>query len=310
MTNALLYLTTVLVWGTTWWAITFQLGNVPLEVSLTYRFILAAGILFLWCKFRGLNLKLPLKAHKLLMTQGLFMFSLNYIAAYAAGQYITSGLNAIGFSMILVFNIINASIFLNTRIILPLFAGASLGLIGLIFIFWPSIISLDLTDSTVYGLTLSLFAAAIASFGNIVVTRNQKEKIPITEGNAYAMGYGALWLLLIALLQGKPILIDTSAPYIVSLLYLSVFGTIVAFWCYLKLIRSIGSGKAAYSLVLTPMVALVISTFFEDFTWSLNIFFGIGLILLGNVIILARKPTKQVSFEKTDIPQVALKEAT
>lgn len=283
-----LYLTTVLVWGSTWFAISCQLGSVSIDVSVFYRFFLASLFLFAWCAFKKVNLKFSLKDHIFFALLGFFQFSINYLAAYEATCHISSGLNAVGFSMILVFNIINSAAFFGTQLTRSVFFGALSGLLGITVIFWPSIISFDLSSEGIMGILFSLLGAALASFGNIASAHIQKKNIPVMEANAFGMGYGALWLLPMIFFTGDSFTIDFSFSYISSLVYLAVLGSIIAFGCYLTLLGRVGASRAAYVHVLTPVVALGFSTLFEDFVWQSNVFIGISLILLGNVIILTK----------------------
>lgn len=288
-----LYFTTVLVWGSTWYAIACQLGTIPINISVFYRFALASILLFVWCFTKKSNMKFSWKDHTLFAFQGFFQFSMNYLAAYEATWHISSGLNAVGFSMILVFNIMNSALFFRIPLTSTVFLGALSGLLGILIIFWPSIVSFDLSSSGVLGIMFSLLGAVFASFGNMISAYNQRRGIPVMESNAYGMGYGALWLLLMIFLTGDIFQFDMSVGYISSLVYLSVLGTIVAFWSYLTLLGRIGISRAAYVHVLTPVVALLLSTFLEGFIWEMHIFMGVGLILFGNVIILARKLPKK-----------------
>ncbi len=306
--NILLYIMTVVIWGSTWLAITYQLGEVPITISIFYRFILASGLLFIWVLFKRQKLKFPVKDHLFFMAQGFFLFSMNYIAAYAAGQYISSGLNAIGFSMVLVFNIFNSALFFRVPLTATVLLGASSGIAGITLIFWPSISSLDLSNESLLGIFLSLSGGLLASFGNMISFRNQQQEITVMESNAYGMGYGALWMLGLIMVQGIPFSFNFSYAYVLSLIHLSVFGTIVAFGCYLTLLGRIGASKASYALVMVPLVALIISTYFENFVWETHIYAGMGLIFLGNLIILARKPAKKIP-EKTPIDVPPFKKA-
>lgn len=306
--NIFLYLMTVFIWGSTWFAITFQLGTIPIDISICYRFGLASLLIFGWCFFKKLHLKFSGKAHLFFIAQGFFLFSINYMAAYAAGHYIASGLNAIGFSMVLVFNIINSFLFYRTPVTRPVVFGAFCGVIGMMLTFWPALSTLDLSNESLFGIFLSLLGGVLASFGNMISARNQKENIPVTESNAFAMGYGALWMMGVIWMKGIPLQFDFSAPYVLSLLYLAVFGSIFAFGCYLTLLGRIGASKAAYALVMVPIVALGVSTIFEDFVWEPHIFAGIGLIILGNVIILAKKTARKGIIEETQV-SVSLKKA-
>jgi len=296
--NIFLYLVTIAIWGSTWMAITFQLGEVPIQVSIFYRFVLSSILVFGWVLLKREKLKFSLKDHLFFIGQGIFLFSINYIAAYSANQYISSGLNAIGFSMVLVFNILNSALFFRTPLTRPVLIGASCGIVGIIMIFWPSISSLDLSNESLLGIGLSLLGAVLASFGNIISVRNQKQNISVMQSNAFGMAYGALCMMCLIFLQGTPLHFDFSSTYVLSLIYLSVLGTVIAFGCYLTLLGRIGASRASYALVMSPVVALIISTFFENFVWEPHVFAGMGLILLGNIIILARKAvTKTVSKE-------------
>ncbi|MBI2707607.1 MAG: DMT family transporter [Proteobacteria bacterium] len=290
--NFLLYCITVGIWGSSWLAITYQLGSVPIDVSVFYRLGLASILMFGWCFFKRYNLRFSWKNHLFFAAQGLVLFSLAQAACYEASYYIPSGLNAIGFSIVLVFNIINSAIFYRTPLTFPLLMGALSGITGITTIFWPSIVILDIGSKTLLGILLSLAAGLLASFGNIISIRNQKANIPVTESNAYGMGYGTLWMLGILFLKGTPLQVDFSFSYILSSLYLAIFASIVAYGCYFTLLGRIGASSAAYALVVTPVISLILSTFFENFVWDLRILTGIGLILLGNVIILGKKTIK------------------
>jgi drug/metabolite transporter (DMT)-like permease len=283
--NIILYILTILIWGSTWFAITFQIGTVSPDVSIFYRFVLASALLFAWCFYKGVNLKYSLKNHAYFIGLGFFIFSMNYLCAYEATKFISSGLNSIGFSMVLVFNIINSAIFFRIPLTLPLIVGTLFGMFGITTVFWPSISSLDLGSQDVIGIGFSLLAGLFASFGNTLSVQTQKEKLPVTESNAFGMAYGSLWVLLFILMNGSPFTFEMSVSYVTSLLYLSLFGTVLAFGCYLTLLGRIGSSRASYALVINPVVALILSTFFEDFEWNSYSFVGICLILFGNMII-------------------------
>lgn len=283
-----------------------QLGVVPVHHSILYRFGLASLILFGWCVLKKSKVQLTIKNHAYLFLQGLFLFSINYLAVYTAGEYIESGLNAIGFSMVLFFNILNAFIFYQRPITRKVALGAAFGLIGIVITFWPAIASMDLNNETLYGITVSLSGGALASFGNMISSRNSKANIPVAESNAYAMGYGALIMLGIVLFNGETLIFDFSTPYVLSLLYLAIMGTVIAFGCYLTLLARIGPSSAAYALVMVPIVALMISTVVEDFEWELHTIIGIILILMGNIVILWNKSRSQGALDT--IPKIPQEE--
>ena len=286
MSNWFLYLVTVLVWGSTWIAIEFQLGTVAPEVSILYRYLLASALLFSWCRYRGLKLRFGAKAHGRFMLLGVFLFSLNYLTAYYAQVYISSAMTAICFSMMVWMNIVNARIFFGTRAGFRVIAGSVFGAIGIAVLFVPQVEEFTFSDMTFFGAGLAVSGAFLASLGNMVSQASQKDGLPIIQSNAWGMFYGSLLTGAIAIWQGIPFDFDASANYVLSLLYLSVFGSIIAFGSYLTLLGRIGAHKAGYAMVMFPVVALIISVLFEGLELSRSIIVGMTLVLAGNVFIL------------------------
>lgn len=290
MTNLLLYTVTVLIWGSTWYAIEFQLGTVAIEVSLAYRYLLAAALMFAWCGLRGKSLRFDWATHRIFILLGCFLFGLNYLAAYSAQIYITSALNAIGFSAMLWMNIINARMFLDRQIEPRTYIGAVLGIVGIIVLFWPEIKDVSWSDQILIGAVISLTGAYLASIGNIVSQSAQQKKIPVMQSNAWGMLYGGLLMVIVALTQGRSFVFDNSPSYIISLLFLAVFGSVVAFGCYLTLLGRIGVERAGYAVVMFPMVAVILSALFEGLELEFHIYLGVALALAGNVTILTSRP--------------------
>lgn len=291
MSNWILYVATVLVWGTTWIAIEFQIGDVAPEVSVFYRYLFAAALLFAWSFFRKLRLRFDLRAHSWFVLLGLLLFSVNYIVTYHAQLYITSALTAIVFSTMLWMNIINARLFFGTRIDKGTITGSILGILGIIVLFLPELENFSLADATLYGTGLAILGAFIASLGNMVSQGAQKEGLPIVQSNAWGMFYGAILTGSIAFGQGKEFSFDWTTQYAVSLVYLTIFGSIIAFGSYLTLLGRIGANKAGYAMVMFPVVAIVISIVFGEITFSGQIVVGVSLVLLGNVLILRTRST-------------------
>lgn len=289
MSNYFLYVFTVLIWGSTWLAIKFQLGVVDPMISVTYRFTLAALLLFAYCKVMGLKMTFTRREHLFIALQGLLLFSFNYWLVYLAEVHLTSGLVAVIFSMIIFMNIVNGRWLLGSPISPPMILGALTGVSGLALIFWPEISSFALSDLSLRGFLFGFAGAYLASLGNILSARNQKHRIPVVQTNAFGMAYGAMFLLVFSILVGKPFGFKFSFPYLTSLFYLAVLGSIVAFGLYLTLLGRIGADKAAYVTLLIPVVALCISTLFEGYRWSGHGFTGLGLVLAGNVMVLRER---------------------
>jgi drug/metabolite transporter (DMT)-like permease len=289
MGNTLLYVITVLIWGSTWLAITFQLGVVPPELSVAYRFFLASIILFAFSKLRGLNLRFTRQEQLFMALQGLMLFSINYVMVYFAEVYVTSGLVSVLFSAVIVFNVFFGFFILRSPIRGRVLLGSLVGILGLALIFWPEMVGLDLAGGRVLGLVLGLGSAVSASIGNIVSARNQRAGLPVIQTNAYGMLYGSIFTMVFALVRGVEFSFDVSAGYIGSLIYLALFGSVIAFSTYLTLLGRIGADRAAYVTVMFPLVALVLSAIFEGLQLNVWQFVGVALILLGNVIVVRMK---------------------
>lgn len=291
MNNTLLYALTVLIWGTTWYAITFQLGEVHPVLSVSYRFILASVVLFayltLFKKTRAL--RFTRTQHITIAMQGFYLFGLNYVLFYYGTIHLTSGLVAIIFSTMTLMNIFNQSMFFGIKVRKQVAVGSLVGLSGIIMVFWPEVTALDIADSTIKGILLCLVASYCASIGNMVSMKNSRNGVPVLEANTFGMMYGAAFSLILALAIGAPITFELTYGYTLSMIYLSVFGSAVAFGCYLTLMKNIGADKAAYATVLFPLVALAISTLFEGYVWTPLSLLGVTLTLLGNIIAMANR---------------------
>lgn len=289
VSNASLYVLTVLIWGSTWLAIEFQLGVVEPEVSIVYRYALAAFILFLYCFIKRLPMTFNLKSHLWFGFLGLFLFCLNYVFAYSAQIHITSALAAIVFSMMVWINIILSRVVFGTRIRRSILIGAFLGICGVVILFYPQIGEVSLTDRVVFGLLLALLGAFSASCGNMVSQGAQQRQLPVMQANAWGMLYGAVLTTLIALLRGHPFTFDATFTYIGSLVYLAVFGSVIAFGAYLTLLGRIGAHRAGYATVMFPVVALILSMLFEGLALSAAIVLGTTLVLAGNLLVLKER---------------------
>jgi drug/metabolite transporter (DMT)-like permease len=289
MNNSLLYALTVLIWGSTWIAIHFQLGVVAPEVSIFYRFALAAIILFGFCLVKRAPLAMSLSQHGQLFLFGLCLFGINYYLLYYAQQLINSALSAIAFSALMVFNTVNARIWYKTQITSQVYIGGALGMLGIITLFWPQLSDVELGQQTLLGLGLCLVGTLSASMGNMLSIKNQRTQIPVMQANTWGMFYGALLMGGLALIQGKTFNVDISMSYISSLIFLSLFGSVIAFGCYLTLMNRIGAHKTSYANIMFPAVAVLISTLVEGFQWSWYTVFGFSAILLGNLVVLWKK---------------------
>ena len=290
--NALLYFVVLLAWGSSWFAISFQLGDVAPQVSIVWRFLLASIILFIWCYFRGLKLSFPWRDHLSWILLGFFLFCVNYICAYFGTFYLASGLVCLIFSTLTLFTVFNGFVFFKKPIRLPILVGAVVGIAGLSIIFSNEISSADwsLESGVVKGFLWMLLATFFASIGMLLSGQFQARKMPLVQSNAFSMLYGSLILVFYIAVSDLSFSFNTSYSYVISLVYLALIASVIGFGVYLKLVGNIGADKASYVNIFTPTIALLLSTLFENYEWSWVGLIGVLLIIIGNIIVLYAKP--------------------
>ncbi len=290
MLNFLLYAAAALIWGSTWLGIKLQLTQVPPILSVGYRFCLASLILLIYCILRNRRLAFSRRDHLFMAVQGFSLFGLGYCMSYLATSYLTSGLVAVAYSTILMWNILNLRLFMGQAIAWRAFWGGILGLSGICIVFWHDLSAFTATRGLI-GLSMALIGAYLSSLGNVVGARHARTGVPVTQANAYGMAYGGLLTLAIHFGGGGELVMDWTAGYLAPMLYLTVFGSVVAFGCYMLLIGRIGAEYAAYVTLLMPVIALLLSTLFEGFFWTASTAIGVVIVLIGNLFILTPADT-------------------
>ncbi|MEQ3639845.1 MAG: EamA family transporter [Alteromonas sp.] len=290
MNNATLFSLCCLIWGSTWIAITYQVGHTSETFAVALRYLLASACLGLYCLYRGLPFKLPLHIHVKMAAVGFFLYSLNYTLLYMAQAHIISALLALMSSCIIYINVVLRRWWLKEPIRKEVVIGATFGLTGIVCLFVPefSKVSLDLALAT--GLGIAFVSFLCASIGNVISERILTSGTPVIQMNFYAMSYAMVLLFTTSLLLPEKLVIPTSSEFYFSLLYLAIFGSVFAFGAYMKLLQQMGADKAAYVVLVYPMVALVISTFFEGYTWSALSVLGVFIVLTGNAIAMGKVP--------------------
>ncbi|SMD09714.1 EamA family transporter [Rhizobium sp. RU36D] len=289
MTNLLLFSSTVLIWGTTWIAIALQVGPVPVLLSVFYRFALAALVLVGVLAMSG-RLTVPsLRQQPFIIVQALSLFCCNFLCFYHAASYVPSGLISVVFSLATVYNAVNARIFFGERIKPRTLVAAGCGAVGLVLLFGPEMFTSVNSDSW-KGIGLSALGTLFFSLGNMASRRNSASGISPVIANAWGMSYGAIVLLVLVAVTGTPVIAPPDGTYLAALVYLSVIGSVVGFTTYLMLVSRIGSQKAAYATVLFPVVALTLSSLYEDYHFTPLALLGLVLTLAGNLIMFARLP--------------------
>ncbi len=287
--NWQLFAIAVVIWSTTWHAILYQLAHTTPELGVTLRFGLAGALGLGIAAWRGDSLRFPLRGHALLALQGVFMYSLAYFAVYHAEKHVPSGLVAVGYSASPLVNGIGAWLLWRTAIDARFLAGGLLCLVGVTLIFWPEFAQIGTGGATTLGAMFTVAAVLLSSVGSLAASRNAKYRLPFWPALGWGMVYGAALSLVVVLALGQPLALPgpaTAPAWWISLAYLSIAGSVIAFACYLALQQRVGPGPASTVGVMTPVLALVVSALFEGFRPVLLTWLGALLAVAGNVLIL------------------------
>jgi drug/metabolite transporter (DMT)-like permease len=278
-----------LAWGTTFYAITLQLGVVDPLVSVVYRFALSAGVLFLWCKISGEKVALTRGQHLAALGMGVLTFSINYPLVYVAEQSVTSAVVAVVYAAMAFINLVLFRILFGQRAAAMAWVGALLGIAGVVLISWDEIAAAHMGAAALTGLGLASFAVLMASFGNAAARKGEEQGAPVTSLTAWSMAYGAAVLALFVQLSGRAWTFEATPAYIGSLLYLSMAGSVIAFLLYFGLARRRGYGTAAYVSAMAPLLAMFVSSVMEHKSWGPIAFAAVALVLAGQVLLLRGK---------------------
>ncbi|MEP7100933.1 MAG: DMT family transporter, partial [Burkholderiales bacterium] len=280
----------VLVWGTTWYAITFQIGQTAPEVGVAFRFGLAGAVVLAMCAWRALPLRFSARDHALLALQGAFLYGVSYVCVYHAEQHVVSGLVAVGYSASPLIGGLAARALFGTRLTARFIVGGLLGLAGVALIFWPEFGKAAGRDGTALGALFTLASVLLSTVGSLAASRNRENGLPFWPALGFGMLYGAAISVAIALAQGQSFALPAIASWWVALLYLSLAGSVLTFACFLTLQQRIGVGPTGTVGVMTPLLALVVSMAFERFRPDALTFAGAALAVIGNVLMLTRRP--------------------
>lgn len=291
-TELTLYALTVVTWSSSWLAMKFQVGTVPIFQSVLYRFAIAALIMVAWVLLTRRNWRFPLWLHARFALMGVLMFSLNFVLFYGAAQWLTSGLLAVVFSLVTILNPLNAAILLRDRIEPRVLIGAAFGIGGIALIFWPEVSAAENGRLILMGLGLAVSGALSFSLGNIVASGVHRHGLPVISVNAWGIFYGVVFLATVVTLTGAPLQFDTGPVYVWSMLFLATASTVIPMASYLTLMRRIGPGRAGYATVMFPIGALAISWAFEGYQWTWPALVGLALALVGNLFVL-RQPRRR-----------------
>ncbi|WP_310388997.1 DMT family transporter [Roseateles sp.] len=279
-----------LIWASTWHVILYQLASgVPVLNSVAWRFAIAALLLFGLARLRSESLRLPASAHLLMLATGIVQYSGNYYSVYEAERHIPTGLVAVLFCLMVFGNALSGRLFFGQSVTRRFLVSASGGVLGVVMIFWPEIAATGARPSAALGLGLGLLAVLAACIGNVLTLTLTRRGLALVPVLAWSMGYGAVFLILMSLLSGQGLHFDWRAPYVLSLLYLSVFGSVIAFVLYFKLAQLQGPARAALTGVVIPVIALVISAALEGWVPTVLSVSGMALCLASIFVATKRR---------------------
>ncbi|KKC26468.1 DMT family transporter [Sphingomonas sp. SRS2] len=283
---------TMLIWGSTWTVIRYQLGVVDPAWSTAYRFAIAALAMVLLARWQGASLRIRRSDLPLLAAIGLAQFSLNYLFIYHAEAHVTSGLVAMIVTLLIIPNALLGWLFLGQRFSRNFALGSLISLAGMLLLFRQEIVAASSGGGrAALGIALALCGMLAASAGNLLQSGRRAARLHWSTLLFWSMTAGAIINALLALVLAGPPAFDPRPAYILSLLYLALFGSTITFPIYLSAMRQIGPGRAAYAGVMTPVVAMIFSTVLEGYRWSGSAIAGSLLALAGLVVALkARSP--------------------
>lgn len=275
----------VVVWGTTWHAITYQLVDFPAEAGVALRFALAGAAVLALCRARGVSLRCSPADHAALALQGVFLYGLSYVCIYHAERFIPSGLVAVGYSAAPLLSGIGAALLFGTALGLRFLLGGVLGLLGVALIFWPEI-TRPQGDRAATGALLTTVSVLLSAVGSLTASRNRRRGVPLLPAMGYGMLYGALAAAAVAIALGRSIVWPALPSWWLSLAYLAFAGSVLTYACFLTLQDRVGPGPAGTVGVMTPLLALVVSLAVEGFRPDALTAAGAALAVAGNALML------------------------
>ena len=284
--NWQLFAICVLVWGTTWHAITYQLIGVAPESGVALRFAIAGGAVLAFALWRGDRVRFPLATHAALALQGSFLYGVSYVCVYHAERFVASGLVALGYSASPLLAGLGAALLFGVAIGARFVAGGLLGLAGVALIFWPEIVRPTSGERGVFGALFTIASVLLSAVGSLAASRNRKLGLALLPAMGFGMLYGAAAAAAVALILGRSFALPSAPVWWLSLAWLALAGSVLAFACFLTLQDRLGPGPAATVGVMTPLVALVISLLFEGFRPDVLTALGAALAVAGNALML------------------------
>lgn len=283
-----------LIWGSTWLVIRDQLGVVAPSWSVSYRFLVAGTAMLAFALVKRESFRFDARGLAFVAATGLTQFCLNFNLVYRAEEHITSGLVAVVFAMLLVPNALFARMFLGQKLGRQLLVGSAVAMAGVTLLFLHEArIDPSRTTEVLIGIAFTLCAILAASSANVLQATDTAKRYPMNATLAAAMLFGAALDAAFAWATTGPPVFELRLGYVAGILYLGLAASALAFPLYFGVLRVIGPAKAAYSSVIVPVIAMLLSTLFEGYRWSPLAIGGAVLTGIGLIIALrARRPNR------------------
>ena len=285
--NPLLFAFVVVAWGLTWYGIKLELGATPPETSIFWRFALAAALMWVGLAAVGRLKRAPLGGQIWFFTLGLLIFSGNFLCFYNAERFVPSGVVAVVFSVASGFNVFNQWLFRGVKPSARAVAGAALGALGVGALFADQLAASAENSAAPWGVALALGGTYCFSLGNLASKPATLAAGDLFNSVARAMTWGAIIIAATVFARNLTFAPALTAPYVAGLIYLVAIGSVGGFLAYLALVARIGPERAAYTTVLSPVIALALSSWLEGYQWSRWALIGAPLILIGNFVMFA-----------------------
>jgi len=283
--NALLFTVVVVVWGLTWYAMRLELGPVPPETSIFWRFLVASAIMWIGLAAAGRLKRAPLSAHLWFAALGAVLFCGNFLFFYNSERFVASGVVSVVFATATAFNVVNQGLFNRVRPSARTVAGALIGVAGVACLFADQLRATAVASGSTLGLALAIGGTYCFSLGNLASRPAAAAAGDLPNAVARAMTWGTAMLALVVVARGLSFAPSTDPVYLGALVYLAAAGSALGFLAYLALVARIGPERAAYATVLSPVIALAVSWLLENYQWSRWALIGAPLILIGDVVI-------------------------
>lgn len=290
------------IWGSTWFVITGQIDGVPAAWSVAYRFALATPAMFVVAVLMKRRLRLTRKEHILALGVGLAQFSGNFLFVYHSELYITSGIVAVMFALLMVPNALFARVFLGERVQGGFVLGSAVAIAGVSLLLvheWNAAPVAGMGSNVALGIALAVGGILAASIANVVQANPTGRGVPMVSLLAWAMLYGTVFDFAFAAVNAGPPPLPEGASYWAGIAFLALLGSVVTFPLHYNLVREIGAGRTAYNGIVTVSVAMLLSTLFEDYRWTALTASGMALALLGMGLALRSRRVKTVQVQQS-----------